>query len=60
MRALSGVQVQAANGATIGRTGGDHEGIPPARLSFAVIPNLNFQPVQDDPASKAQPQVEQD
>jgi len=54
------VQVQAANGTTIGWTGADHEGIPPDQVYFAVILNLNFQPVQDDPASKAQPQIEQD
>ena len=60
LRALTGVQVQAANGTTIGWTGADHEGIPPDQVYFAVILNLNFQPVQDDPASKAQPQIEQD
>jgi ABC-type branched-subunit amino acid transport system substrate-binding protein len=58
--ALNGVQAQGANGATVGWTPSNHEGTPKDQVYFAVILNLNFQPVQDDPVSKAQPQIEQD
>ncbi|MEA2503390.1 MAG: branched-chain amino acid transport system substrate-binding protein [Actinomycetota bacterium] len=58
--ALNEVQAQGANGATVGWTASNHEGIGEDQVYFAVILNLNFQPVQDDPISKAQPQIEQD
>ena len=58
--ALNEVQAQAANGTTVGWTASNHEGTPKDQVYFAVILNLNFQPVQDDPISKAQPQIEQD
>jgi hypothetical protein len=54
------VQAQGANGTTVGWTAANHEGIGKDQVYFAVILNLNFQPVQDDPISKAQPQIEQD
>ena len=53
-------QAEAANGTTVGWTASNHEGTPKDQVYFAVILNLNFQPVQDDPISKAQPQIEQD
>jgi ABC-type branched-subunit amino acid transport system substrate-binding protein len=58
--ALNSVQAQGANGAPVGWTATNHEGIGRDQIYFAVILNLNFQPVQDDPISKAQPQIEQD
>ena len=58
--ALNDVQAQGANGATVGWTATNHEGITKDQIYFGVILNLNFQPVQDDPISKAQPQIEQD
>jgi len=58
--ALNEVQVQGANGTPVGWTASNHEGTPKDQVYFAVILNLNFRPVQDDPLSKAQPQIEQD
>jgi ABC-type branched-subunit amino acid transport system substrate-binding protein len=58
--ALNEVQAQGANGTTVGWTASNHEGVGKDQVYFAVILNLNFQPVQDDPISKAQPQIEQD
>ena len=58
--ALNEVQTQGANGMPVGWTASNHEGTPKDQVYFAVILNLNFRPVQDDPLSKAQPQIEQD
>ena len=58
--ALNEVRCQGANGTTLGWTASDHEGIGTDQVYFAVILNLNLQPVQDDAISKAQPQIEQD
>ncbi|HWD71563.1 MAG TPA: ABC transporter substrate-binding protein, partial [Actinomycetota bacterium] len=58
--ALNEVQVQGANGTPVGWSASNHEGTPRDQVYFAVILNLNFRPVQDDPLSKAQPQIEQD
>jgi ABC-type branched-subunit amino acid transport system substrate-binding protein len=58
--ALNEVRAEGANGATVGWTPSNHEGTPKDQVYFAVILNLNFQPVQDDPTSNAQPQIEQD
>jgi len=58
--ALNEVQAQGANGVPVGWTASNHEGTPGDQVYFAVILNLNFRPVQDDPISKAQPQIEQD
>jgi branched-chain amino acid transport system substrate-binding protein len=58
--ALNEVQAQGANGTTVGWTASDHEGIGTGQVYFAVILSLNFQPVQDDAVSKAQPLIEQD
>jgi adhesin HecA-like repeat protein len=60
LSALNEVQAQGANGTTVGWTTSNHEGTGKDQVYFAVILNLNFQPVQDDPVSKAQPQIEQD
>ena len=58
--ALNEVRTQGANGTAVGWTASNHEGTPRDQVYFAVILNLNFRPVQDDPLSKAQPQIEQD
>ena len=58
--ALNEVQAQGANGTAVGWTASNHEGMPGNQVYLAVILNLNFRPVQDDPISKAEPQIEQD
>jgi len=58
--ALDEVQAEGANGVPVGWTASNHEGTPGDQVYFAVILNLNFRPVQDDPLSKAEPQIEQD
>ena len=58
--ALNEVQAQGANGTAVGWTASNHEGTPGNQVYLAVILNLNFRPVQDDPISKAEPQIEQD
>ncbi len=60
LAALTTVTAQGANGTTVGWTPDNHDGLGPDHVYFAVILNLNFQPVQDDPGSLAQPQIEQD
>jgi ABC-type branched-subunit amino acid transport system substrate-binding protein len=59
LTALEQVSVTSANGGPRGFSAGSHEGVPPGDLYFAVIDDMRYAPVKDDPLSAGLPVLPQ-